>query len=153
MVARQAHNLEVACSSPASATQKPVHPTGFFRFASARFFTCSRSQFFAKRSVPTGRARVLPPQLSEASPSDWLFSFCFGKTLHMLPVAVLRRAKRPFGPSASPASATLRSQSVRLAFFVSGRILHMLPVAVLPEINSFFVGILLKTTMPSKVVV
>jgi len=27
----------------------------------------------------------------------------------MLPVAVLRRAKRPSGPSASPASATLRS--------------------------------------------
>ena len=38
-----------------------------------------------------------------------LLSFCFGKTLHMLPVAVLRRAKRPSGPSASPASATIRS--------------------------------------------
>ena len=30
-----------------------------------------------------------------------LLSFCCGKTLHMLPAAVLRKAKRPFGPSAS----------------------------------------------------
>ena len=36
---------------------------------------------------------------------------CCGKTPHMLPVAVLRKAKRPFGPSASPASATREAAS------------------------------------------
>ena len=72
LVARQAHNLEVACSSPASATQKP-DSLGFFRFATARL-------------------------------------------LHMLPVAVLRRAKRPFGPSASPASATQKPDENRASF-------------------------------------
>lgn len=36
------------------------------------------------------------------------------QTLHMLPVAVLRRAKRPFGPSASLASATTKNAK---AFF------------------------------------
>ena len=39
-----------------------------------------------------------------------LLSFCCGKTLHMLPAAVLRKAKRPFGPSANPASATFRNE-------------------------------------------
>ncbi len=52
LVARQAHNLEVACSSPASATLRSPILIG-------------------------------------------LLSFCYGSTLHMLPVAVLRRAKRP----------------------------------------------------------
>ena len=50
LVARQAHNLEVACSSPASATQKPVITTGFFipRFSNAntlvkaKLWTCHR---------------------------------------------------------------------------------------------------------------
>ena len=74
MVARQAHNLEVACSSPASATTEVRFYRTFFVF--------------------------------------------YGKTLHMLPVAVLRRAKRPFGPSASLASAT--TAAYEAAFFVIG---------------------------------
>ena len=72
LVARQAHNLEVACSSPASATTEVRFYRTFFVF--------------------------------------------YGKTLHMLPVAVLRRAKRPFGPSASPASATQKPDENRASF-------------------------------------
>ena len=72
LVARQAHNLEVACSSPASATTK----------------------------------------------SDFCRTFFVVAGLDMLPVAVLRRAKRPFGPSASPASATTKSDFCR-TFFMS----------------------------------
>ena len=43
LVARQAHNLEVACSSPASATKK--NASAFF-FLLRQGSTCSRSQFF-----------------------------------------------------------------------------------------------------------
>ena len=72
LVARQAHNLEVARSNPASATlRSPIH-SGFFRFAPAEPFTCSRSPFFAERSVPSGRARILPPQLMKLKSLTWV---------------------------------------------------------------------------------
>ena len=58
LVARQAHNLEVACSSLASATTEVRFYRTFFVFY-GRLFTCSRSQFFAERSVPLGLTRVL----------------------------------------------------------------------------------------------
>ena len=44
LVARQAHNLEVACSSPASATHRRTLRRSFFVTCGPR--PCSRSQFF-----------------------------------------------------------------------------------------------------------
>ena len=49
---------------------------------------------------------------SQKPDSFGLLSFCSGRTLHVLPVAVLRRAKRPFGPSANPASATQKPDTM-----------------------------------------
>ena len=54
LVARQAHNLEVACSNPASATTEKLDRSSFFRYATAVPFTCSRSQFFASEASLRG---------------------------------------------------------------------------------------------------
>ena len=62
MVARQAHNLEVACSSPASATPKPDFRAFFVLLRLDASHAPGRSSLQAKRCKQ--RLRVLPPQLT-----------------------------------------------------------------------------------------
>ena len=89
MVARQAHNLEVACSSPASATPKPDFRAFFVLLRLDASHAPGRSSLQAKRCKQ--RLRVLPPQ--HQSPIFGLFLCCLGWTLHMLPVVVLCKTK------------------------------------------------------------
>ena len=90
LVARQAHNLEVARSNPASATQE-ARISGFF--------------------------------------SLWQHSY-------VLPVDVLRRAKRPFGPSANPASATQEARILGLLFVTAAFSRALYKKVALPAMRS-----------------
>ena len=75
LVARQAHNLEVARSNPASATlEAQVVDLGFFRYMEAESFTCCRSTFIMRDSVvPKTRQLTQQQRLVNQHGASWVF--------------------------------------------------------------------------------
>ena len=106
LVARQAHNLEVACSSPASATTSTLLERAF------SFVEGFSHMLYVAVLSPKTYESGITPSASPASTTistllERAFSFMEGFS-HMLYVAVLSPKTYESGitPSASPASAT-----------------------------------------------